>query len=122
MNLALEGHEVLAQRLAGEHDLRAVGVEGLCRRRIVGRARAQAEFGIAEVDHVVGRQQARAVDALAVDEGAVGAVQVDQAQAAADVLDQFGVPPAQAAGRHDEFVDRVTAHAERQRLHPVRQA
>jgi hypothetical protein len=118
--LLFQRHEMLAQGLAGRHDQRAFAIELGRRKGLLGRAQAEPELGVAEVDDIVGSDQARAGDALAVDEGAVGAVQVGQPQPARDVFADLGMAARQAERRDHELVARVATDPVRPLRHRMR--
>ena len=114
LELALLGHEVFTQRLAGRNQHGALTVHDRLDVRSL-RFEAEPEFGVAEMNHIVFSQRARAADAVSVHEGAVQAVEVGQAQRARGVTRQLGVATAQAQRRHHQFVAGVAPDTVRHR-------
>jgi hypothetical protein len=124
LELALARHEVLAQAPARRHQHGALVGGGRPPEQggVFPAAQADAEFGIGEMDDVVVGQQHRTVDALAVDEGAVGAVDVGQAQATGNVGAELGMAPAQAHRPFGQVVGGIAADAKGQLLDLVHHA
>ena len=77
-------------------------------------ALAQLELGAGEMDDVVLFEQAVALDPLAIDEGSVGAVFIDQPELAGDVTNQDGVQAAQPEVGDDQIAFLAAPHATRQ--------
>ena len=94
VELGLVRGEVLGQQPVLRHDHGMHLVEGQDA-GLLDLDQAQPELGAGEVDDVAFLEQAVAFDPVAVDEGAVGAVLVDEAHLAGDVAGQRGMDAAQ---------------------------